>query len=134
MSIGLTAIYAGMLYAGAMIAPGAGLSGRLLCQIPLNLLDWAHAPGYGILAWLLIQGLRQRAWPFFYAVPTGAAAALIFGLWTEVWQAAVPGRTPSTDDLTIDAMGIGAAALLSLLSIRSAPITPQKPTTISHFS
>ncbi len=115
MTIGLTVIYVGMLYFGALIAPGVGYPGRLISQIPLNLLDWAHAPGYGLLAWLLIQGLRNRQWPITLATATGAAASLIFGLWTEIWQASVPGRTPSTDDLMIDAMGIGVAAMWALL-------------------
>ena len=70
----------------AIIVPGVGLAGQLLVQIPGSLLEWAHAPGYGILALLLTRGLQRRAWPLAYALPVAAAAALVFGLWTEVFQ------------------------------------------------
>jgi VanZ family protein len=104
----------GLLYFGAMIAPGVGVSGQLMVHVPWAILDWAHAPGYGILAWLFIRGLQQRAWPVVYALPVGSAAAFVFGVWTEVWQGSVPGRSPSTGDLVIDAIGIGFATILTL--------------------
>jgi VanZ family protein len=104
----------GLLYFGAVIVPGIGFSGYLLSQVPGNFLDWAHAPGYGILALLLTRGLQRRAWPLAYALPVAAAAALVFGLWTEVFQGSIQGRESNIDDLVVDAIGIGLAAIMML--------------------
>ncbi|THJ13660.1 MAG: hypothetical protein CAF43_001095 [Nitrospira sp. CG24C] len=114
MGLGIVLVYMGLLYFGAVIVPGIGLSGQLLAQVPGNFLDWAHAPGYGILAVLLTRGLQRRAWPLAYALPVAAAAALVFGLWTEVFQGSVEGRESNIDDLVVDAVGIGLAAIMML--------------------
>jgi VanZ family protein len=106
--------YIGALYFGAIIVPGVGLSGYLIGLVPYSIFDWAHVPGYGILALLLTRGLQRRAWPLAYALPVAAAAALVFGLWTEVFQGSVQGRQLSADDLVTDAIGIGLAAILML--------------------
>jgi hypothetical protein len=106
--------YIGLLYFGATIVPGIGLSGYLIGLVPWTLFDWAHAPGYGILAVLLTRGLQRRAWPLAYALPVAAAAAFVFGLWTEVFQGSVQGRQTTADDLVTDAIGIGLAATLML--------------------
>jgi hypothetical protein len=108
--------YIGLLYFGATIVPGVGLSGQLIGLVPWSLLEWAHAPGYGILAVLLTLGLQRRAWPLAYALPVAATAALVFGLWTEVFQGSVQGRGVSVDDLVTDAIGIGFAAMILTLS------------------
>ncbi len=114
LALGIVLSYMGLLYFGAIIVPGIGLSGQLLAQVPGNFLDWAHAPGYGILALLLTRGLQRRAWPLAYALPVAAAAALVFGLWTEVFQGSIQGRESSVDDLVVDAIGIGIAATMML--------------------
>ncbi len=114
LALGIVLSYMGLLYFGAVIVPGIGLSGHLLAQMPDGLLDWAHAPGYGILALLLTCGLQRRAWPLAYALPVAAAAALVFGLWTEVFQGSVEGRESNVDDLMVDAIGIGLAAIMML--------------------
>ena len=108
--------YIGLLYFGATIAPGVGLSGYLIGLVPWTLFDWAHAPGYGILALLLTLGLQRRAWPLAYALPVAAAAAFVFGLWTEVFQGSVQGRQTTADDLVTDAIGIGIATMIMMLS------------------
>jgi hypothetical protein len=113
LALGIVLSYMGLLYFGAIIVPGIGLSGQLLAQVPGNFLDWAHAPGYGILALLLTRGLQRRAWPLAYALPV-AAAALVFGLWTEVFQGSIQGRESNVDDLVVDAIGIGIAATMML--------------------
>ena len=82
--------------------------------MPGNFLDLAHAPGYGILALLLVRGLERRAWPLAYALPVAAAAALVFGLWTEVFQGSIQGRESNVDDLVVDAIGISLATILML--------------------
>ena len=112
MGFGMILGYMGLLYFGAIIAPGVGLAGHLLVQVPDSLLEWAHAPGYGILAIMLTRGLQSRGWPRAYALPVAAAAAFVFGLWTEVFQGSVQGREASVDDLVTDAIGIGLAMLL----------------------
>ena len=115
MGLGVIVLgYIGLLYFGAVIVPGVGLAGHLMVQVPGSLLDWAHAPGYGILAVLIALGLQRRAWPLAYALPVAAAAALVFGLWTEVFQGSVQGRGASADDLVMDAIGIGVASILML--------------------
>ena len=106
--------YIGLLYFGATIVPGVGLSGYLIGLVPWSLFDWAHAPGYGILAVLLTRGLQRRAWPLAYALPVAAAAAFVFGLWTEVFQGSVQGRQTTAEDLVTDAIGIGLAAIMIL--------------------
>ena len=106
--------YIGLLYFGAIIVPGVGLSGYLIGLVPYRIFDWAHAPGYGILAVLLTRGLQRRAWPLAYALPVAAAAAFVFGLWTEVFQGSVQGRQTTADDLVTDAIGIGLAAITML--------------------
>ncbi len=115
MGLGVIVLgYIGLLYFGATIVPGVGLAGYLMVLVPGNLLEWAHAPGYGILAVLVTLGLQRRAWPLAYALPVAAAAALVFGLWTEVFQGSVQGRGASVDDLVTDAVGIGLATILML--------------------
>ena len=108
--------YIWLLYFGATIVPGVGLSGQLIGLVPWSLVDWAHAPGYGILAILLTRGLQRRVWPLAYALPVAAAAALVFGLWTEVFQGSVQGRQTTVDDLVTDAIGIGLASMILMLS------------------
>jgi len=108
--------YIWLLYFGATIVPGVGLSGYLIGLVPWILFDWAHAPGYGILALLLTLGLQRRAWPLAYALPVAAAAAFVFGLWTEVFQGSVQGRQTTADDLMTDAIGISLAAMILMLS------------------
>lgn len=112
MGFGMVLGYMGLLYFGAIISPEVGLAGHLLVQVPGSLLEWAHAPGYGILAIMLTRGLQSRGWPRAYALPVAAAAAFVFGLWTEVFQGSVQGREASVDDLVTDAIGIGLAMLL----------------------
>jgi hypothetical protein len=114
LALGVVSGYMGLLYFGAIIVPGIGLSGQLLAQVPGNFLDWAHAPGYGILALLLTRGLQRRAWPLAYALPVAASAAFVFGLWTEVFQGSIQGRESNVDDLVVDAIGISLAAILML--------------------
>jgi hypothetical protein len=114
LALGIVLGYMGLLYFGAVIVPGIGFSGQLLAQVPGNILDWAHAPGYGILALLLTRGLQRRAWPLAYALPVAAGAAFVFGLWTEVLQGSIQGRESNVDDLVMDAIGISLAAIMML--------------------
>lgn len=106
--------YMGLLYVGAIIVPGVGVAGQLIALVPSGLLDWAHAPAYGVLAVLLILLLKRRGWPSVYALPVAAAAALVFGLWTEVLQGSIHGRQASVEDLVVDGIGIGIATILML--------------------
>jgi hypothetical protein len=103
-----------LLYFEAVIVPGVGLAGHKMVLVPSSLLEWAHVPGYGVLAVLLTIGLQRRAWPLAYTIPVAAVGALVFGLWTEVFQGSVQGRGPSVDDLVTEAIGIGLATLLML--------------------
>jgi hypothetical protein len=106
--------YMTVLYCGSMIVPGVGLAGHLLVLIPWSLLDWAHVPAYGLLAWMAARWLERQGWPLAYALAVGCLGAFVFGLWTEVFQGMVPGRQSSSDDLLRNALGIGAAAAISM--------------------
>ena len=134
MGFGIAVVgYIGLLYFGATIVPGVGLSGYLIGLVPWILFDWAHAPGYGILALLLTRGLQRRAWPLAYALPVAAAAAFVFGLWTEVFQGSVQGRQTTADDLVTDAIGIGLAAMILMLfeTVRNRIVS--SPLALIHF-
>ena len=111
--MGLVLACMSLLCFGAVIAPGVGVSGYVMLQTPSVVLEWAHAPGYGLLAWLLIRCLQRRGWPLAYAVAVGCTAAMVFGLWTEVLQGMVPGRQTDAGDLMIDAIGIVISGILS---------------------
>jgi len=58
---------------------------------------------------------ESRCWPLAYALPVAAAAALVFGFWTEVFQGSVLGRQITVEDLVTDAIGIGFAAMIMML-------------------
>jgi len=58
VGLGIVLGYMGLLYFGAIIVPGVGLAGHLMVQVPSSLLEWAHAPGYGILAVLVTLGIN----------------------------------------------------------------------------
>ena len=126
VSLAVVLGYMMVLYWGAMIAPGIGVSGHLLVTIPWNLVDWAHAPAFGLLAWLFAAELEWRDWPLVCALPVASTAAWVFGLWTEVFQASVPGRHLSVEDLIVDAIGIACAAMLIVMrqGARSARLVP----------
>ena len=109
MVIGLLPLYMTILYVGAVTAPGVGILGQVIAQAPGSLLNWFHAPMYGVLSWLMARSLEQKGWPLIYAISVAMAGALVFGIWTEVIQASIPGRTTSMDDLLLDASGIAAA-------------------------
>jgi VanZ family protein len=79
----------------------------------------AHAVEYAVLTLLLIGALeatnvrrRRAAW-------IAAAVALVYAASDEFHQSFVPYRHPSPIDVLIDAIGIGAMALVSQL--RNAP-------------
>ncbi len=105
--------YMGLLGGLAVASPGEGLTGTLMEIVPGNWRDEAHIPAYGLLAWLVMWGLRRRGWPVPYAVPVGVLSTIVFGLWTEVAQATVPSRQASPADLLNDLLGgLMAAALM----------------------
>ena len=85
-----------------------------MALVPSGILDWAHAPAYGILAVLLTLWLKRRAWPLAHALPVAAPGALVFGLWTEVLQGSIQGRHATVEDLVVDGVGIGVATILML--------------------
>ncbi|GMV49673.1 MAG: hypothetical protein NBKEAIPA_02932 [Nitrospirae bacterium] len=106
-------VYMVLLLGLAVASPGIGLTGALLALVPDDWRDWAHVPAYGILAWLVMQGFRLRGWPLPYALLSGLAVTVTFGLWTEVAQGSIPGREASLPDLAKD----GAGALLAAVMI-----------------
>ncbi len=134
MAIGILLGYMGLLYFGAIIAPGVGLSGHLLVQLPVWLLDWAHAPSYGLLAILLTRGLQRRGWPLGYALAMAVTAAFAFGLFTELRQGSVPGRYPSLGDLLVNAVGIGIAAMVMAVRESRLPLQSGHPTNLTVAS
>ncbi len=106
--------YMSLLGILAVASPGVGPIGMLMLVLPGDLMEWMHAPAYGLLAWLAIRGFQRRGWPVPYALIVGVLFAILFGLWTEVAQASAPGRSPSVKDLLVDAFGIFVAGSLVL--------------------
>lgn len=98
----------------AVAAPGIGLGGSLIELVPGNWRDAAHVPAYGLLAWLVMWGLRRRGWPVLQATGIGVLAAGVFGLWTEVAQGTAPGRETSLHDVWNDLLGGMIAGALAL--------------------
>jgi VanZ family protein len=96
---------------GAIITPGVGICGALLALFPQPVTEFSHVPAYGLLTWLLTSGLRQRAWPKPMALLVGITLPMVFGLLMEVLQGFVPGRVVDVDDVALNAVGIGLAAL-----------------------
>ena len=120
MGLGASLLYMVFLGVGCLITPGTGISGRLLALIPPPLPEISHLPAYALLTWLLVSGLRGREWPRGVALCVGMQAALVFGIWMEVFQGFVPGRAVEIGDLLMNAIGIGVASLL--IGLRLVPI------------
>jgi hypothetical protein len=104
--------YMGMLIAAALAAPGVGVLGEIIVWLPYGALDWLHVPAFGLLTWLAIRGLQRRGWPLPYALGTGMFGSFVFGLWIEVCQGSVEGRTTSSEDLFINTVSIIAAGVM----------------------
>ena len=114
-------LYMVLLGYGAIITPGVGTAGSLLAFVPQAVTEFSHVPAYAVLTWLLTSGLCERGWPKQAALWVGVGAAMVFGLWMEIFQAFVPGRVTDIGDVTCNAIGIGFAALLiSMTPERSA--------------
>jgi len=103
--------YIGILSVLATASPGSGLLGQILLLLPSHILDWLHAPAYGLLAGLGITRLQRRGWPHLLALATGSLFALVFGFWTETLQLSVPGRGLEVKDLITDGLGIAVAGM-----------------------
>jgi hypothetical protein len=134
VAIGVVLGYMGLLVFGAVISPGVGFFGHIVAMLPQIITEWSHAPAYGLLTWLLSSTLQRRGWPLFSAVSVAVAGAFVFGIWTEIFQASVPGRTTDVYDLLVNGVGIGAAAMFILwranptltceTTVRTRPCTP----------
>jgi VanZ family protein len=122
-------LYMVLLGFGTVITPGVGLAGTLLSLCPQHLTDFSHAPAYGLLTWLLTNGLRECGWPKSMALWVGALVAMVFGLSMETLQGFVPGRYVEMGDIVMNAIGIAMAALLILsaperAALAKRPFTP----------
>jgi VanZ family protein len=120
MGLGTSLLYMVLLGFGSLITPGVGISGRLLELFPRPLSEFSHLPAYALLTWLLAIGLRGREWPRTVALWVGAQAALVFGIWMEVFQGFVPGRVVDIGDVLMNAIGIGVTSLM--IGLRVLPI------------
>jgi VanZ family protein len=106
-----------LLAFGAIATPGVGIAGSMLAVVPQPVTEYSHAPAYALLTWLLTGGLRNRGWSKRMALRLGVMAAMVFGVWMELLQGFVPGRTVDIYDVASNALGIGCAALV----IEAAP-------------
>lgn len=133
MQFSVVSLYMAALYVGATSAPGVGILGRAISTVPQGLLEWSHAPIYAGLCWVLIRALRGRGWPAPYALTAASAMAFVFGIWMEIFQASVPDRTTSLEDLIHNGIGIGFAAISmwhlyhSQHKAKSETMTPLQP-------
>ena len=101
-----------LLAFGAMATPGVGIAGSMLAVFPQPVTEYSHAPAYALLTWLLASGLQNRGWSKQMALWLGVVAAMVFGVWMEILQGFVPGRTVDIRDVAFNAIGIGLAALV----------------------
>jgi hypothetical protein len=97
----------------ATASPGIGWLGSVLPLFSKQVLDYLHAPAYGLLAWFAITGLLRRGWPLPSALAAGSLLSLVFGCWTETLQVSVPGRGLEGRDVVIDTIGIVTAAMIA---------------------
>jgi hypothetical protein len=124
--------YIGILSMLATASPGSGFLGQALLFFPSHVLDWLHAPAYGLLAWLGITRLQRRGWPHLVALAAGSLFALVFGLWTETLQLSVPGRGLEIKDLFTDGLGIAMAGIVAIRQSLPARVTWQRSPTRSN--
>jgi VanZ family protein len=110
-------MYMVLLAFGAIATPGVGIAGSMLAVLPQPVTEYSHAPAYALLTWLLTGGFRNRGWSKQMALRLGVMAAMVFGVWMELLQGFVPGRTVDIQDVAFNAIGIGLAALV----IEAAP-------------
>ena len=112
----------------AIVTPGLGLSGSLLTVVPDAWRDFAHAPAYGLLAYLVIWGLHRSGWSLPSSLLTGLSVPLLFGLYTELLQHQVPGRAASAQDVLADLLGAviaGSIVLFQTAALRAWRLAPQ---------
>ena len=114
MGILLLLLYMVLLGFRMMITPGIGFFGKLILLLPQWMTESSHVPAYGLLTWLMATGFLWRGWPIRYALSAAMAGAMVFGVWMEVVQGSIPGRTTSADDVLLNGVGIGLAALVML--------------------
>ena len=105
-------LYMVLLALGAMATPGVGIAGSMLAAVPQPVTEYSHAPAYALLTWLLASGLRNRGCSTQMALWLGVTTAMVFGIWMELLQQFVPGRTVDIRDVAFNAIGIGLAALV----------------------
>jgi VanZ family protein len=110
-------MYMVLLAFGAIATPGVGIAGSMLAILPQPVTEYSHAPAYALLTWLLTGGFQNRGWSKQMALRLGVMAAMVFGVWMELLQGFVPGRTVDIQDVAFNAIGIGLAALV----IEAAP-------------
>ncbi len=110
-------MYMVLLAFGAIATPGVGIAGSMLAVLPQPVTEYSHAPAYALLTWLLTGGFQNRGWSKQMALRLGVMAAMVFGVWMELLQGFVPGRTVDIQDVAFNAIGIGLAALV----IEAAP-------------
>ncbi len=70
----------------------------------------AHALGYGVLSWLYLRALREKA---RHPQATSLTLALLYALSDEYHQTFVPGRNGTLWDVGVDGIGVGVAMLLA---------------------
>jgi VanZ family protein len=88
------------------------LSSQPALPSPGNLNDkQAHAIAYGLLACLCLMGLTGWRWRRIAGASLLAAfvASVVYGLFDEIHQAFVPGRSPEVADVIADAAGAAIA-------------------------
>ena len=105
-------MYMVLLAFGAMATPGVGIAGSMLAVFPQHVTEYSHAPAYALLTWLLASGLRNRGLSKQMALWLAIMGAMVFGVWMEILQGFVPGRTVDIHDVASNAIGIGLAALV----------------------
>lgn len=118
------------------VAAGTATLGALgLLLMPMQegaefqrLLNAAHVPGFGLLAWLWAEGGLVRGWPKARRLAIVAPAGLALALLSEGLQALIPGRHADLADVLRNgsgiALGLGVHLLWPGLAARPERQTP----------
>ncbi len=120
----------------AVATPGSGLSGSILDLVPSVWREQAHLPAYGLLAYLVMWGLRRSDWSISSAIVAGLGITCLFGLYTELLQHGVPGREASLSDWLADAAGAivaGGLLFVQTWATRPAPcLVTARPSSLAR--
>jgi VanZ family protein len=96
----------------------SSIPGRYFPEEPFDLFDkFVHASLFGVLNYLLYRGFKFQEKSFFvknFSIAIAFFICVIYGIFDELHQELVPGRTPDATDAMADIIGAGLTSLYLL--------------------